>query len=113
MCKKYAEETNLKSEIVEKCLENLRRHSYKKFLAREKYRQEGIGSLNIKISGEINLEKQEEIEIDLEKPAIKLKEIISDRIEKDIFCLKMICNGKLLENDQSLSSQGVKVIILV
>lgn len=109
LCKNYSKEINVEAQIVERCLENLRKHSYKKFVAREKFKSDGIASLSIKMSGEVNYTGPVDIEIDLQKSVTDLKQIISNKLERDIYCLKMIFNGKLLENDPTLSSQGVQV----
>ncbi|CAD5116382.1 DgyrCDS5278 [Dimorphilus gyrociliatus] len=108
LCSKYAAETNLKTEILIECLENLRQHSYKKFIARKKFQETGVACLDIKITDEANIVKTEQYEINLNNHAIDLKQKIASKLGKDIYCLKMICSGRLIENDLSLRNQGVQ-----
>ncbi|OWF42022.1 NEDD8 ultimate buster 1-like [Mizuhopecten yessoensis] len=108
---RYAQDLQLTEEMVSGITENLRVHALHKLAEREKYKKSGLASLKVKMTGlPTSADKVQHIslEISLNVLGKDLRDMLSERMALPADQLKLICQGRVITNQTSLESQGVK-----
>lgn len=110
---KLSDESGLMEDELKEILSKLQKHSKKKLEDNKKFNQNGIAIFKLKIIGNNNkkLPKtfNEKIEICISNiTGSEFKSIIMSKFELNCDTVKIICNGKILNEDSLLSSQEIK-----
>ncbi|XP_055870657.1 NEDD8 ultimate buster 1-like [Biomphalaria glabrata] len=112
LIKKYAEELKLTEDIIANGLEELRLHAIAKLEEKEKFQNQGVATLRIRLSGPSPSErmsrKPEPLECNLEITGQDLMALVGDKYGISPSTLKLITGGKIVSQVDSLSSQGIK-----
>ncbi|XP_071489465.1 NEDD8 ultimate buster 1-like [Diadema antillarum] len=110
LIKKYSLALGIPKEIVSATLEDLRHHALDKLAARQRFLEEGIANLKIKLTGSIpegvrcsNFEHETKIDVS----SSELKEQISAQTSVGMDHLKLISCGRVLDDGKNLREQGL------
>ncbi|KAJ8019466.1 NEDD8 ultimate buster 1 [Holothuria leucospilota] len=109
--KQYSQSLNLTESVVIQAFEELRQHAVAKLAAKKQYQETGLATLKVKVPGNINTESGGSqvfsITIKLDEKGEALRQRIAAQVQLPSDSLKLIANGKVLESEDSLQSQGV------
>lgn len=109
--KQYSQSLNLAESVVIQAFEELRQHALAKLAAKKQYQETGLATLKVKVPGNINTgsggSQVFSITLKLDDKGEALRQRIAAQIQLPSDSLKLIANGKVLESEDSLQSQGV------
>lgn len=109
LIKRYANELVLKEEYIATSLEQLRQHALEKLAERNKFQSTGIATLKIKLAtGQGSAKQTLPLEVNLDKTGADLKQLIAERTKNDRSRLKLICTGKILNDQEQLRAQNIR-----
>lgn len=109
--KQYSQSLNLTEPVVIQAFEELRQHALAKLAAKKQYQETGLATLKVKVPGNINTgsggSQVFSIALKLDDKGEALRQRIAAQVQLPSDSLKLIANGKVLESEDSLQSQGV------
>uniref|UniRef100_A0A0B7AFM1 UBA domain-containing protein n=1 Tax=Arion vulgaris TaxID=1028688 RepID=A0A0B7AFM1_9EUPU len=108
---KFGKELKFSSEEIADGLEELRLHSLSKLEERDKFKKQGIATLRIKMTGQLTTEsasrKPFPLECSLDVTGSDLKALVAGQRSVPESLLKLICQGKVVDEKQPLRQQGI------
>ncbi|GFN99706.1 nedd8 ultimate buster 1-like [Plakobranchus ocellatus] len=109
---KYSQQLGALPEEVTQILEELRLHALAKLDEREKFRSHGLATLRVRVAGPVPAEKASKKPVPLECQLLisgsELKSLVSAQFDLSSSLLKLICQGRIITENQSLEEQGIK-----
>ncbi|CAL1536332.1 unnamed protein product [Lymnaea stagnalis] len=109
---RYAEVLRSSRDEIAQGLEDLRLRAISKLVEREKFQNLGVATLRVKLTGSLaterNLRKLVPVECRLDITGADLRALVSTKYELNPTQLKLISGGRVIEQNTSLNSQGIK-----
>lgn len=105
---KYASELGIPEQHTSELLETLRTHALQKLAEREKFKNSGVATLKIKVSGNQGHKKLISIELSLSCKGEELRRQVCDLIGDSACHFKLICSGRVINDESTLQEQNVK-----
>ena len=85
----------------------LQQNALEKLAARDKFKESGVATLKLRFSKNLKC-RQKTCDIALTSPGSELVNLVSGMVNQTPEKIKMIINGRVLDPNLSLMSQGVK-----
>jgi len=101
------EEIQLPRPHVFQGLQMLQQNALEKLAARDKFKESGVATLKLRFSKNLKC-RQKTCDIALTSPGSELVNLVSGMVSQTPEKIKMIINGRVLDPNLSLMSQGVK-----
>jgi len=101
------EEVQLPRPHVFQGLQMLQQNALEKLAARDKFKESGVATLKLRFSKNLKC-RQKTCDIALTSPGSELVNLVSGMVSQTPEKIKMIINGRVLDPNLSLMSQGVK-----
>ncbi|XP_035829460.1 NEDD8 ultimate buster 1 [Aplysia californica] len=108
----YSEEFKFPQLEVAQALEELRVRALTRLEERAKFQAEGLATLRVKLTCQLPTERSPRklvpVECSLDIRGSDLKELIAAKFDVPQSLLKLICRGRVIADEKTLSNQGVK-----
>ncbi|XP_052243561.1 NEDD8 ultimate buster 1-like [Dreissena polymorpha] len=111
MIANYANQLNVPEEKVTILLEELRAHAVQKLAERVKFRQSGLATLKVKLSGQLAKRSPQTVhsmEIALSSKGSQLREMVAELVGHPGDQMKLISSGVVIKDQVPLHEHGVK-----
>ncbi|RDD45242.1 NEDD8 ultimate buster 1 [Trichoplax sp. H2] len=118
LIERYSSFLQISSKDVSEVLENLRSHALKKIQGNKRFQQHGIATLNIqvaktgrnqKLTSTSTADKYDfQLDIHLSNDGKELRKSLMDKLDCRGESIKMISNGRLIEDGCNLTDQNIK-----
>lgn len=106
LIEKYSRLLNIDEATCGVALRELKDHALMRLKEREVFRQTGLATIKVRVSGSIP--QILTIQVILDETASQLIDKVAEKVEIVKNRIKLISSGKVLENSKDLGSQGVK-----
>lgn len=110
----YSSALGLPKDLIDGVIEELRQHAVSKFTAMRKYKETGVATLRVRLTGNVpnDVDRQwseceQPVEILLDSRGHDLKTRISELCGVKTIVLKPVANGRVIEDNISLNQQQI------
>ncbi|RZF48616.1 hypothetical protein LSTR_LSTR010621 [Laodelphax striatellus] len=110
LAEKFSTALNFESNVCHDILCHLRQNALEKLQERSDFKETGIATIRVKVSGALNGVTQKSISIltKLDVSVSEVQEMIAEKLSLSVERLKLIFGGQVMKSDQCLAIYGIQ-----